>query len=147
MVQIIDIGNSCSEAKMGRLSKEHLILLLVLPMVTEATGFNQDYTDYNDRIIINPGTEPLDYAAIYEGVFSYENIIIMQIQNLITFACTALAWALIQAIFPPRLASRVKREGEEVNVDNDNARMFSDIDIAALIHTVGDAVEKYSSKA
>ena len=132
---------------MGRLSKEHLILLLVLPMVTEATGFNQDYTDYNDRIIINPGKEPLDYAAIYEGVFSYENIIIMQIQNLITFACTALAWALIQAIFPPRLASRVKREGEEVNVDNDNARMFSDIDIAALIHTVGDAVEKYSSKA
>merc|ERR1712110_141342 len=123
-----NIGNSCS-AKMGRLSKEHLILLLVLPMVTEATGFNQDYTDYNDRIIINPGTEPLDYAAIYEGVFSYENIIIMQIQNLITFACTALAWALIQAIFPPRLASRVKREGEEVNVDNDNARMFSDIDI------------------
>ena len=130
---------------MGRLCG---VLLALLPLLTVASpSFNEDYSDYNDRIVINPGTDPLDYAAIYEGVFSYENIIIMQIQNLITFACTALAWALIQAIFPPRLASRVKREGEEVNVDNDNARMFSDIDIAALIHTVGDAVEKYSSKA
>ena len=129
------------------MAKVHLLVLLVLPILVEASFQDQDYADYNDRIIINPGTEPLDYAAIYEGIFSYENIIIMQIQNLFTFVVTALAWALVQVTFPPRLASRVKREGEEVNVDNDNARMFSDIDIAALIHTVGDAVEKYSSKA
>ena len=133
---------------MVKLSKVQLLLLLVLPISAEASFEEHDYTDYNDRIIINPGTEPLDYAAIYEGIFSYENIIIMQIQNLFTFVVTALAWALVQVTFPPRLASRVKREGEGVN-DNDSttARMFSNIDIAALIHSVGDAVEKYSSKA
>ena len=55
---------------------------------------------------------------------------------------------MVQVTFPPRLASRVKREGEGVNDDNTTAaRMFSNIDIAALIHSVGDAVEKYSSKA
>lgn len=134
---------------MAKLPKVHLLLLLVLPILTEASASfqEQDYTDYNDRIIINPGTEPLDYAAIYEGIFSYENIIIMQIQNLFTFVVTALAWALVQVTFPPRLASRVKREGEAVDNDNTTARMFSNIDIAALIHSVGDAVEKYSSKA
>ena len=119
-----------------------------LPLLTVASpSFNEDYSDYNDRIVINPGTDPLDYAAIYEGVFSYENIIIMQIQNLFTFVVTALAWALVQVTFPPRLASRVKREGEAVDEDNTTARMFSNIDLAALIHSVGDAVEKYSSKA
>ena len=134
---------------MTKLPKVHLLLLLVLPILTEASASfqEQDYNDYNDRIIINPGTEPLDYPAIYEGIFSYENIIIMQIQNLFTFVVTALAWALVQVTFPPRLASRVKREGEAVDNDNTTARMFSNIDIAALIHSVGDAVEKYSSKA
>ena len=132
---------------MVKLPKVHLLLLLVLPILAEASFEEHDYTDYNDRIIINPGTEPLDYAAIYEGIFSYENIIIMQIQNLFTFVVTALAWALVQVTFPPRLASRVKREGEGVDNDNTTARMFSNIDIAALIHSVGDAVEKYSSKA
>ena len=129
------------------------VLLALLPLLTGASpSFNEDYSDYNDRIIINPGTDPLDYAAIYEGVFSYENIIIMQIQNLFTYVVTTLAWGAVQAVFPPRLASRVKREGEEVEVINNNtmdnpmARMFSNIDIAALLHTVGDAVEKYSSK-
>ena len=129
------------------------VLLALLPLLTVASpSFNEDYSDYNDRIVINPGTDPLDYAAIYEGVFSYENIIIMQIQNLFTYVVTALAWGAVQAVFPPRLASRVKREGEEVEVINNNtmdnpmARMFSNIDIAALLHTVGDAVEKYSSK-
>ena len=122
--------------------------MALLPLLTVASpSFNEDYSDYNDRIVINPGTDPLDYAAIYEGVFSYENIIIMQIQNLFTFVVTALAWALVQVTFPPRLASRVKREGEAVDEDNTTARMFSNIDIAALIHSVGDAVEKYSSKA
>ena len=116
-------------------------------MLAEASFQDQDYADYNDRIIINPGTEPLDYAAIYEGIFSYENIIIMQIQNLFTFVVTALAWALVQVTFPPRLASRVKREGEAVNEDNATSRMFANMDIAALIHSIGDAVEKYSSKA
>ena len=134
---------------MAKLPKVHLLLLLVLPILTETSASfqEQDYTDYNDRIIINPGTEPLDYAAIYEGIFSYENIIIMQIQNLFTFLVTALAWALVQVTFPPRLASRVKREGEAVDNDNTTARIFSNIDIAALIHSVADAVEKYSSKA
>ena len=132
---------------MTKLPKVHLLLLLlVLTILTEASTSFQEQ-DYNDRIIINPGTEPLDYAAIYEGIFSYENIIIMQIQNLFTFVVTALAWALVQVTFPPRLASRVKREGEAVDNDNTTARMFSNIDIAALIHSVGDAVEKYSSKA
>ena len=129
------------------MAKVHLLVLLVLPILAEASFQDQDYVDYNDRIIINPGTEPLDYAAIYEGIFSYENIIIMQIQNLFTFVVTALAWALVQVTFPPRLASRVKREGEAVDEDNTTARMFSNIDLAALIHSVGDAVEKYSSKA
>ena len=129
------------------------VLLALLPLLTGASpNFNEDYSDYNDRIVINPGTDPLDYAAIYEGVFSYENIIIMQIQNLFTYVVTTLAWGAVQAVFPPRLASRVKREGEEEEVINNNtmdnpmARMFSNIDIAALLHTVGDAVEKYSSK-
>ena len=129
------------------------VLLALLPLLTGASSnFNEDYSDYNDRIVINPGTDPLDYAAIYEGVFSYENIIIMQIQNLFTYVVTTLAWGAVQAVFPPRLASRVKREGEEVEVINNNtmdnpmARMLSNIDIAALLHTVGDAVEKYSSK-
>ena len=129
------------------------VLLALLPLLTGASpSFSEDYSDYNDRIVINPGTDPLDYAAIYEGVFSYENIIIMQIQNLFTYVVTTLAWGAVQAVFPPRLASRVKREGEEVEVINNNtmdnpmARMFSNIDIAALLHTVGDAVEKYSSK-
>ena len=129
------------------------VLLALLPLLTVASpSFNEDYSDYNDRIVINPGTDPLDYAAIYEGVFSYENIIIMQIQNLFTYVVTTLAWGAVQAVFPPRLASRVKREGEEEEVINNNtmdnpmARMFSNIDIAALLHTVGDAVEKYSSK-
>ena len=128
------------------------VLLALLPLLTRAgPSFNEDYSDYKDRIIINPGTEPLDYAAIYEGVFSYENIIIMQIQNLFTYVVTTLAWGAVQAVFPPRLASRVKREGEEEEVINNNtmdnpmARMFTNIDIAALLHTVGDAVEKYSS--
>ena len=129
------------------MAKVHLLVLLVLPILAEASFQDQDYADYNDRIIINPGTEPLDYAAIYEGIFSYENIIIMQIQNLFTFVVTALAWALVQVTFPPRLASRVKREGEAVNEDNATSRMFANVDIAALIHSVGDAVEKYSSKA
>ena len=127
--------------------------MALLPLLTVASpSFNEDYSDYNDRIVINPGTDPLDYAAIYEGVFSYENIIIMQIQNLFTYVVTTLAWGAVQAVFPPRLASRVKREGEEEEVINSNtmdnpmARMFSNIDIAALLHTVGDAVEKYSSK-
>lgn len=135
---------------MGRLCG---VLLALLPLLTVASpSFNEDYSDYNDRIVINPGTDPLDYAAIYEGVFSYENIIIMQIQNLFTYVVTTLAWGAVQAVFPPRLASRVKREGEEEEVINSNtmddpmARMFSNIDIAALLHTVGDAVEKYSSK-
>ena len=135
---------------MGRLCG---VLLALLPLLTGASSsFNEDYSDYNDRIVINPGTDPLDYAAIYEGVFSYENIIIMQIQNLFTYVVTTLAWGAVQAVFPPRLASRVKREGEEEEVINSNtmddpmARMFSNIDIAALLHTVGDAVEKYSSK-
>ena len=135
---------------MGRLCG---VLLALLPLLTGASpSFNKDYSDYNDRIVINPGTDPLDYAAIYEGVFSYENIIIMQIQNLFTYVVTTLAWGAVQAVFPPRLASRVKREGEEVEVINNNtmdnpmARMLSNIDIAALLHTVGDAVEKYSSK-
>ena len=135
---------------MGRLCG---VLLALLPLLTVAShSFNEDYSDYNDRIVINPGTDPLDYAAIYEGVFSYENIIIMQIQNLFTYVVTTLAWGAVQAVFPPRLASRVKREGEEEEVINNNtmdnpmARMFSNIDIAALLHTVGDAVEKYSSK-
>ena len=135
---------------MGRLCG---VLLALLPLLTGAgPSFNEDYSDYNDRIVINPGTDPLDYAAIYEGVFSYENIIIMQIQNLFTYVVTTLAWGAVQAVFPPRLASRVKREGEEVEVINNNtmdnpmARMLSNIDIAALLHTVGDAVEKYSSK-
>ena len=135
---------------MGRLCG---VLLALLPLLTGASSnFNEDYSDYNDRIIINPGTDPLDYAAIYEGVFSYENIIIMQIQNLFTYVVTTLAWGAVQAVFPPRLASRVKREDEEVEVINNNtmdnpmARMLSNIDIAALLHTVGDAVEKYSSK-
>ena len=135
---------------MGRLCG---VLLALLPLLTGASpSFNEDYSDYNDRIVINPGTDPLDYAAIYEGVFSYENIIIMQIQNLFTYVVTTLAWGAVQAVFPPRLASRVKREGEEEEVINNNsmdnpmARMFSNIDIAALLHTVGDAVEKYSSK-
>ena len=135
---------------MGRLCG---VLLALLPLLTGASpSFSEDYSDYNDRIVINPGTDPLDYAAIYEGVFSYENIIIMQIQNLFTYVVTTLAWGAVQAVFPPRLASRVKREGEEVEVINNNtmdnpmARMFSNIDIAALLHTVGDAVEKYSSK-
>ena len=135
---------------MGRLCG---VLLALLPLLTVASpSFNEDYSDYNDRIVINPGTDPLDYAAIYEGVFSYENIIIMQIQNLFTYVVTTLAWGAVQAVFPPRLASRVKREGEEVEVINNNtmdnpmARMLSNIDIAALLHTVGDAVEKYSSK-
>ena len=126
--------------------------MALLPLLTGASpSFSEDYSDYNDRIVINPGTDPLDYAAIYEGVFSYENIIIMQIQNLFTYVVTTLAWGAVQAVFPPRLASRVKREGEEVEVINNNtmdnpmARMFSNIDIAALLHTVGDAVEKYSS--
>ena len=88
--------------------------MALLPLLTVASpSFNEDYSDYNDRIVINPGTDPLDYAAIYEGVFSYENIIIMQIQNLFTYAVTTLAWGAVQAVFPPRLASRVKREGEE----------------------------------
>ena len=128
------------------------VLLALLPVLTVASpSFNEDYSDYNDRIVINPGTDPLDYAAIYEGVFSYENIIIMQIQNLFTYVVTTLAWGAVQAVFPPRLASRVKREGEEEEVINNNtmdnpmARMFTNIDIAALLHTVGDAVEKYSS--
>ena len=127
--------------------------MALLPLLTVASpSFNEDYSDYNDRIVINPGTDPLDYAAIYEGVFSYENIIIMQIQNLFTYVVTTLAWGAVQAVFPSRLASRVKREGEEVEVINNNtmdnpmARMFSNIDIAALLHTIGDAVEKYSSK-
>ena len=127
--------------------------MALLPLLTVASpSFNEDYSDYNDRIVINPGTDPLDYAAIYEGVFSYENIIIMQIQNLFTYVVTTLAWGAVQAVFPPRLASRVKREGEEEEVINSNtmdnpmARMFSNIDIAALLHAVGDAVEKYSSK-
>ena len=127
--------------------------MALLPLLTGASpSFNEDYSDYNDRIVINPGTDPLDYAAIYEGVFSYENIVIMQIQNLFTYVVTTLAWGAVQAVFPPRLASRVKREGEEEEVINSNtmdnpmARMFSNIDIAALLHTVGDAVEKYSSK-
>ena len=135
---------------MGRLCG---VLLALLPLLTGASpSFSEDYSDYNDRIVINPGTDPLDYAAIYEGVFSYENIIIMQIQNLFTYVVTTLAWGAVQAVFPPRLASRVKREGEEEEVINNNtmdnpmARMFSNIDIAALLHTVGDAVEKYSSK-
>ena len=134
---------------MGRLCG---VLLALLPLLTVASpSFNEDYSDYNDRIVINPGTDPLDYAAIYEGVFSYENIIIMQIQNLFTYVVTTLAWGAVQAVFPPRLASRVKREGEEEEVinntmDNPMARMLSNIDIAALLHTVGDAVEKYSSK-
>ena len=134
---------------MGRLCG---VLLALLPLLTVASpSFNEDYSDYNDRIVINPGTDPLDYAAIYEGVFSYENIIIMQIQNLFTYVVTTLAWGAVQAVFPPRLASRVKREGEEEEVinntmDNPMARMFSNIDIAALLHTLGDAVEKYSSK-
>ena len=135
---------------MGRLCG---VLLALLPLLTGASpSFSEDYSDYNDRIVINPGTDPLDYAAIYEGVFSYENIIIMQIQNLFTYVVTTLAWGAVQAVFPPRLASRVKREGEEEEVINSNtmdnpmARMFSNIDIAALLHTVGDAVEKYSSK-
>ena len=135
---------------MGRLCG---VLLALLPLLTVASpSFNEDYSDYNDRIVINPGTDPLDYAAIYEGVFSYENIIIMQIQNLFTYVVTTLAWGAVQAVFPPRLASRVKREGEEEEVINNNtmdnpmARMFSNIDIAALLHNVGDAVEKYSSK-
>ena len=135
---------------MGRLCG---VLLALLPLLTGASpSFSEDYSDYNDRIVINPGTDPLDYAAIYEGVFSYENIIIMQIQNLFTYVVTTLAWGAVQAVFPPRLASRVKREGEEVEVINNNtmdnpmARMLSNIDIAALLHTVGDAVEKYSSK-
>ena len=126
--------------------------MALLPLLTVASpSFNEDYSDYNDRIVINPGTDPLDYAAIYEGVFSYENIIIMQIQNLFTYVVTTLAWGAVQAVFPPRLASRVKREGEEEEVINNNtmdnpmARMCTNIDIAALLHTVGDAVEKYSS--
>ena len=129
------------------------VLLALLPLLTVGSpSFNEDYSDYNDRIVINPGTDPLDYAAIYEGVFSYENIIIMQIQNLFTYVVTTLAWGAVQAVFPPRLASRVKREGEEEEVINNNtmdnpmARMFSNIDIDALLHTVGDAVEKYSNK-
>ena len=130
---------------MGRLCG---VLLALLPLLTVASpSFNEDYSDYSDRIVINPGTDPLDYAAIYEGVFSYENIIIMQIQNLFTYIVTALAWSLVQVTFPPRLASRVKREGEAVNEDNTAARMFSNIDIGALIHSVGYAVEKYSSMA
>ena len=132
---------------MVKLPKVQILLLLVLPLLAEASYEEHDYADYNDRIIINPGSEPLDYAAIYEGIFSYENIIIMQIQNLFTFVVTALAWALVQVTFPPRLASRVKREGEAVNEDNATSRMFANVDIAALIHSVGDAVEKYSSKA
>ena len=134
---------------MGRLCG---VLLALLPLLTGASpSFSEDYSDYNDRIVINPGTDPLDYAAIYEGVFSYENIIIMQIQNLFTYVVTTLAWGAVQAVFPPRLTSRVKREDEEVEVINNTmdspmARMFSNIDIAALLHTVGDAVEKYSSK-
>ena len=127
------------------MAKVHPLILLLLPILAEASFQEQDYADYNDRIIINPGSEPLDYAAIYEGIFSYENIIIMQIQNLFTYIVTALAWSLVQVTFPPRLASRVKREGEVVNEDNIAARMFSNVDIAALIHSVGDAVEKYSS--
>ena len=129
------------------MAKVHRLILLLLPILAEASFQEQDYADYNDRIIINPGSEPLDYAAIYEGVFSYENIIIMQIQNLFTYIVTALAWSLVQVTFPPRLSSRVKREGEEVNEDNIAARMFSNIDIGALIHSVGYAVEKYSSMA
>ena len=132
---------------MVKLAKVQLLLLLVLPILAKASFEEHDYADYNDRIIINPGTEPLDYAAIYEGIFSYENIIIMQIQNLFTFVVTALAWALVQVTFPPRLAIWVKREGEAVDEDNTTARMFSNIDLAALIHSVGDAVEKYSRKA
>ena len=41
------------------------------------------------------------------------------------------------------------KEVEVINnntMDNPMARMLSNIDIAALLHTVGDAVEKYSSK-
>ena len=83
--------------------------MALLPLLTGASpSFSEDYSDYNDRIVINPGTDPLDYAAIYEGVFSYENIIIMQIQNLFTYVVTTLAWGAVQAVFPPRLASRVK---------------------------------------
>ena len=73
------------------------VLLALLPLLTGASpSFNEDYSDYNDRIVINPGTDPLDYAAIYEGVFSYENIIIMQIQNLFTYVVTTLAWGAVQ---------------------------------------------------
>merc|ERR1712088_894714 len=119
-------SSDCQGAKrMGRLCG---VLLALLPLLTVASpSFSEDYSDYNDRIVINPGTDPLDYAAIYEGVFSY--------------VVTTLAWGAVQAVFPPRLASRVKREGEEVEVINNTT-----MDIAALLHTVGDAVEKYSSK-
>ena len=82
---------------MVKFSKVQLLLLLVLPIsLAEASFEDHDYADYNDRVIINPGSEPLNYAEIYEGIFSYENMIIMQIQNLFTFVVTALAWALVQ---------------------------------------------------
>ena len=124
-----------------------LLLLPILPLLPLALG---EYSDYSyDRTV--PNNAVLDTAAIYEGIFSYDNIVIMQIQNLMTFLATALAWQLVMMTFPPSLgAGRVRRaaeEGEEGEEGGRGEEAFtpSAESLGWLLHTLGDAAEKYAA--
>ena len=124
-----------------------MVALLLLPLLPLALG---EYSDYSyDRTV--PNNAVLDTANIYEGIFSYDNIVIMQIQNLITFLATALAWQLVMMTFPPSLgAGRVRREGEEAEEEEEGRRLGGTFAPSAeslgwLLHTLGDAAEKYAA--
>ena len=91
------------------LSSSLLLLPLLAPLAI--SDYSQDYYDY-ERTSLDTST-PLDYAVIYDGLFSYENHLIMFVQNVVNLLATTVTWGLVAVTVPPRLPSspgRVRRE-------------------------------------